>query len=102
MTPIELYETLTAFYGRPHRWPAVTPYKVIAGAILTQNMHIGSYDYDTESAAIKTLTAFIQESCCKTDISDIRRHYEVYLGDPCKTAPKKLETVIRHSITRKL
>jgi endonuclease-3 related protein len=32
-----IYETLLAYYGEPHWWPAKTPYEVIAGAVLTQN-----------------------------------------------------------------
>jgi hypothetical protein len=65
--------------------------------LCAQIMHIGSYD--TESATIKTLTAFIHESGCKTDMSD-RRHHEIYLSDPRKTAPEKLKTVIRHPIVK--
>ena len=30
--------------------------------------------------------------------SDARRHHEIYLSDPRKTAPEKLKTVIRHPI----
>jgi hypothetical protein len=32
------------------------------------------------------------------DISDERRHHEIYLSDARKTAPEKLRTVIRHPI----
>ena len=32
------------------------------------------------------------------DINDNRRHHEIYLSDPRKTAPEKLKTVIRHPI----
>ncbi|MDR0889928.1 MAG: GyrI-like domain-containing protein [Oscillospiraceae bacterium] len=66
--------------------------------LCAQIMHIGSYD--AEPATIQTLTAFIQESGCKTDICGIRRHHEIYLGDPRKTAPEKLKTVIRYPIVR--
>jgi hypothetical protein len=67
--------------------------------LCAQIMHIGSYD--AEPAAIQTLTAFIRESGCKTDMND-RRHHEIYLGDPRKTAPEKLKTIIRHPIVRKI
>ncbi|MDR0948766.1 MAG: GyrI-like domain-containing protein [Lachnospiraceae bacterium] len=65
--------------------------------LCAQIMHTGSYD--TESATIQTLTTFIQESGYKTDITD-RRHHEIYLGDPRKTAPEKLKTVIRYPIVK--
>jgi hypothetical protein len=71
-----------------------------AEGLCAQIMHIGSYD--TEPATIQTLTTFIQESDCKTDINDIRRHHEIYLGDPRKTAPEKLKTVIRHPIVKEI
>ena len=32
------------------------------------------------------------------NFSDMRRHHEIYLGDPRKTAPEKLKTVIRYPI----
>ena len=32
-----IYETLYEFYGDLHWWPALTPYEVMVGAVLTQN-----------------------------------------------------------------
>ena len=32
------------------------------------------------------------------DFSKERFHHEIYLGDPRKTAPEKLKTVLRHPI----
>jgi hypothetical protein len=61
-----------------------------------QIMHIGSYD--NEIATVQKLTEFIEKSGYKTDMSGNRRHHEIYLGDPRKTAPEKLKTVIRHPI----
>ncbi len=61
-----------------------------------QIMHIGSYD--NEPATIAVLEQFITEQGYKNDISSTRRHHEIYLGDPRKTAPEKLKTVIRHPI----
>jgi hypothetical protein len=63
-----------------------------------QIMHIGSYD--TEAATIQTLTSFIEKSGYITDISDERRHHEIYLSDPRRTAIEKMKTVIRHSVRR--
>ena len=34
---LSIYETLLAYYGELHWWPAKTPYEVMAGAVLTQN-----------------------------------------------------------------
>jgi len=67
-----------------------------AEGLCAQIMHIGSYD--DEPAAIGVLEQFITDSGYKSDISAERKHHEIYLGDPRKTAPEKLKTVIRHPI----
>lgn len=61
-----------------------------------QIMHIGPYD--DEPASVDKLNQFINENGYVTDITDTRHHHEIYLGDPRKTAPEKLRTVIRHPI----
>lgn len=70
-----------------------------------QIMHLGSYD--DEPRSIAKLTDFIQEQGYREDISNQqaayplqRRHHEIYLGDPRKTAPEKRKTVIRHPIRK--
>ncbi len=32
------------------------------------------------------------------DLSEVRRHHEVYLSDARKVAPDKLKTIVRHPI----
>lgn len=64
--------------------------------LCAQIMHIGSYDDEPQS--IELLERFIIASGYRNDISDSRRHHEIYLGDPRKTAPEKRKTVIRHPI----
>lgn len=66
--------------------------------LCAQVMHIGPYDHEAET--IRRLTDFINESDHITDIHKERRHHEIYLGDPRKTAPEKLKTVIRHPIRK--
>ena len=64
--------------------------------LCAQVMHTGPYD--DEPATVAKLDAFITESGCVTDINGVRRHHEIYLGDPRKTAPEKRKTVIRHPV----
>ncbi|MDR0919493.1 MAG: GyrI-like domain-containing protein [Oscillospiraceae bacterium] len=66
--------------------------------LCVQIMHIGSYD--TESITIQKLTEFTEKSGYQIDMSENRRHHEIYLGDPRKTVPEKLKTVIRHPIRK--
>lgn len=64
--------------------------------LCAQIMHLGPYD--DEPRSIQALDQFIEAAGYKTDIGPERRHHEIYLGDPRKTAPEKLRTVIRHPI----
>ena len=64
--------------------------------LCAQIMHIGSYDNEPVTTAI--LEKHIEESGYRTDFTAARRHHEIYLGDPRKTAPEKLKTVIRYPI----
>ena len=61
-----------------------------------QVLHIGTYDDEPET--IKRLDDFIKTSGYRVDISETRRHHEIYLNDPRRTAPEKLKTIIRHPI----
>lgn len=61
-------------------------------------LHVGSYD--TENATIDQLTGFMEKAGYADDFSDVRRHHEIYLSDPRRTAPEKLKTVIRHPVRK--
>lgn len=66
--------------------------------LCVQIMHIGPYD--NEPVSIRTMEQFITDAGYKNDISEKRKHHEIYLGDPRKTAPEKLKTVIRHPVIK--
>lgn len=61
-----------------------------------QVMHVGPYDDEPET--IRKMEAYIEEAGYISDISDYRRHHEIYLGDPRRTKPENLKTVIRHPV----
>lgn len=54
--------------------------------------------YDDESATIKRMDGFALEQGYAIDISEKRKHHEIYLSDPRRIAPEKLKTAIRHPI----
>jgi hypothetical protein len=57
-----------------------------------QIMHVGPYS--AEAPTIERLHAFVAEQGY-----ELRgRHHEIYLGDPRRTAPERLKTVIRHPV----
>ena len=64
--------------------------------LCVQIMHIGPYDTEPESVA--RMHAWAESQGYVVDLSDERRHHEIYLGDPRRTAPDKLKTVVRHPI----
>ncbi len=64
-----------------------------------QMLHVGSYD--EEPASIRRMDEFAAAQGYRLDFSDTRRHHEIYLSDPRKTAPDKLRTVIRHPIAQR-
>ena len=67
--------------------------------LCVQAMHIGSYD--EEPATVEKMNEFLSASGYENDFSDARRHHEIYLSDPRKTANDKLKTVIRHPVKPK-
>ena len=71
----------------------------IEEGLCVQCMHSGSYD--DEPATIAAMDKFIADNGYENDISDTRRHHEIYLSDARKVAPEKLKTVIRHPIKKK-
>ena len=46
------------------------------------------------------MDAFLAEHGYRNDLSPQRRHHEIYLGDPSRTAPERLKTVLRHPIAK--
>ena len=72
----------------------------IEEGLCVQCMHSGSYD--EEPATVAAMDKFIADNGYENDISDTRRHHEIYLSDARKVAPEKLKTVIRHPIRKKL
>ena len=66
--------------------------------LCVQAMHIGPYD--TEPASIVAMEQYAAQNGYGIDMNDARRHHEIYISDPRKAAPEKLQTVIRHPIRK--
>lgn len=64
--------------------------------LCVQIMHVGPYDTEPGSVARMHESAAAQGYA--VDLSHERRHHEIYLGDPRRTAPERLRTVVRHPI----
>lgn len=59
-------------------------------------MHFGPYDDEPKTVAF--MDKFVVDNGYVHDFSDVRKHHEIYLSDPRKTAPEKCKTIIRHPI----
>ena len=64
--------------------------------LCVQCMHIGPYD--AEPATIRAMVDYAESQGYGIAVDGHRRHHEIYLGDPRKTAPDKLKTVLRYPI----
>ncbi|MDR1034243.1 MAG: GyrI-like domain-containing protein [Bifidobacteriaceae bacterium] len=72
--------------------------ETVTEGLCAQILHIGSYDDEPRTTAV--LDQFIANSGYHADFTNRRRHHEIYLSDPRKTAPERLKTVIRHPIAK--
>jgi len=66
--------------------------------LCVQCMHIGKFD--DEPKTLKKMESYIIQNKLINDISSmqngaVRRHHEIYLSDPRKTAADKMKTVLR-------
>ena len=63
-----------------------------------QCMHVGPYD--EEPATVSLMHEYMESQGYVLDITDKRRHHEIYLSDARRVAPEKLRTVVRHPIRK--
>jgi hypothetical protein len=62
--------------------------------LCVQTMHLGSYD--AEPVTVERMDAFIQSN----HLDKCGKHHEIYLGNPLRSDPVKLKTVLRHPVLR--
>ena len=66
--------------------------------LCVQCMHLGAYN--EEPATVARMDQFVEQNGYRNDIGLVRRHHEIYLGDPRKTAPARLKTILRHPVVK--
>lgn len=66
--------------------------------LCVQCLHLGAYD--EEPATVLAMEQYAKENGYAIDITDQRRHHEIYLSDPRRTETSKLKTVIRHPVRK--
>lgn len=64
--------------------------------LCVQMMHIGPYADEPNS--VELMHKYMAENNLRDVTGLERKHHEIYLSDPRKTAPEKLKTVLRHPV----
>lgn len=100
VTPV-LFETARQALQRkkPHLEVSRAQFSTYEDGLCCQIMHRGPYDDEPES--MKKIYRYLDEIGYEPDHGNTRRHHEIYLGDPRKTDPAKLRTVLRVPIRQK-
>lgn len=90
----EIFQTAMAEVKSKKELAAIDKIKLITicEGSAAQIMHVGPYS--AEKATIEKLHDFIKAAGYKF-AGHRQKHHEIYLGDPRKTAPEKLKTIIR-------
>lgn len=70
-------------------------FETLTEGLCAQIMHIGSYD--DEAPTLKRLHDVWLPA---NDLKERLKHHEIYIGDPRKTDPSKLKTVLRQPVMR--
>ena len=73
-------------------------FETFSEGLCVQIMHIGPYSDEPRSIAL--LEDFIAENGLLNQTGSQRKHHEIYLSDPRKTAPEKLKTVLRLPVSK--
>lgn len=67
--------------------------------LCVQMLHKGPYS--TEPQTVEIMKEFIEKNSLTDETGLYRKHHEIYLSNPIKSAPDKSRTVLRHPVKRK-
>lgn len=90
---------------KPHLDVSKARLEIFDEGLCVQIMHHGPYDKEPET--IKKIVSYMEAQGLSSDVGillpdgRIRRHHELYLSDPRKTAPEKMKTILRHPVIKK-
>ena len=93
----EHVEEASAVVARKGEAPALAALRLesMEEGLCVQTLHVGPYDH--EGPVLEEMHhTFIPEQ----SLSMTGRHHEIYLGDPRRTAPEKLRTILRQPVSR--
>jgi len=76
--------------------PASLRLETLEEGLCVQTMHVGSYDEEGP-----VLARLHDEYLPQHGLMESGHHHEIYIGDPRKTAPEKLKTILRQPVRQK-
>lgn len=85
-------------YKKPELNISRARFEQFTEGLCVQMMHIGPYSDEPKS--IEMMKSFMEEGKLINVTGIERKHHEIYLSDPRKTAPEKLRTVLRLPVER--
>jgi hypothetical protein len=93
ITP-EMFAEAVAQAARKRPNPALSRLRLapLREGLCVQTLHVGPYD--TEPATVERMRAWAAEHGYRL----AGKHHEIYMGDPRRTKPEKLKTVLRHAV----
>jgi len=72
--------------------------EIFAEGLCVQMLHVGAYDQ--EAVSLRRMLAFMTRNCLTGQTGSSRKHHEIYLSDPRKTAKERLKTILRLPVSR--
>lgn len=83
---------------KPELDVSLARFETFEEGLCVQMLHKGPYA--TEPQTIEVMKKYMEQNGLEDETGMIRKHHEIYLSDPRKTAPEKLKTVLRHPVKR--
>ena len=100
VAPAEVADGLAALRARRGDQPEFSRLRLerFAEGRCVQVLHVGPYASEPETLA--QLPDFLGRAGLVDEVGADRRHHEIYLSDPNRTAAEKLRTIVRHPVAR--
>lgn len=94
--PLDETVVLDAVSRVAHEHPELPPvrFEPWAEGLCAQVLHLGPYDAEAPTIAL------LHETVAADGYRLRGLHHEIYLGDPRRSAPERLRTIIRHPVER--
>lgn len=95
ITPDMVAAAVARARGKRGEPPASLRLETLEEGLCVQTMHVGSYDDEGP-----VLARLHDEYLPQNGLAETGHHHEIYIGDPRKTPPERLKTILRQPVRR--